>query len=205
MSCALNKELIAKATEFHGHWCPGLAIGLRAGEWVLENLGSSEDEEIVAVVENDACGVDAVQVLTGCTFGKGNLIYRDKGKQAFSFHRRSDGKSARLMLNAEAVGGGPGQEVAELYKKQARDGLTPEEEETLHNLREDWSKRIMNAELDQVFEVKEAGPMPNKARIMASLKCDACGEMTMESRTRRLMGRTLCGDCFAKEEDREAR
>ena len=29
--------------------------------------------------------VDAVQVLTGCTFGKGNLIYRPTGKMAFSF------------------------------------------------------------------------------------------------------------------------
>ena len=202
MSCALSEELIAKAKAFHGHWCPGLAIGLRAGEWVLENLGSSEDEEIVAVVENDACGVDAVQVLTNCTFGKGNLIYRDKGKQAFSFHRRSDGKSARLVLNADALGGGPNPEAAELYQKKEREGLTPEEEDRLHKLREDWAQNIMNADLGTVFEIKEAGPMPHKAHIMTSLKCEACGEMTMESRTRRLMGRTLCGDCFAKEDDR---
>ena len=37
------------------------------------------DEEIVAIVENDACGVDALQCVTGCTFGKGNLIFRDYG------------------------------------------------------------------------------------------------------------------------------
>ena len=202
MSCALSNELIEKAKDFHGHWCPGLAIGLRAGEWVLENLGSARDEEIVAMVENDACGVDAVQVLTGCTFGKGNLVYRDKGKHAFNFHRRSDGKSARLVLNGEALGGGPGPEVVELFKKKYQDGLTPEEESRLKSLRDGWAQKIMDADLETVFEVKEAGPMPNKARIMASLKCDACGEMTMESRTRRLMGRTLCGDCFAKEDDR---
>jgi len=33
----------------------------------------AEDEEIVAVVETDACGADAIQVRTGCTFGKGNF------------------------------------------------------------------------------------------------------------------------------------
>ncbi len=64
-----------KCLDFHGHLCPGLAIGYRAAtgalEWLKENR--SEDEELVAIVETDACGADAVQVLTGCTFGKGNL------------------------------------------------------------------------------------------------------------------------------------
>ena len=68
---------------FHGHICPGLAIGyaaVKAGSRVL-GLSTAEDEEIVAFVENDSCAVDAVQVLLGCTFGKGNLIFRDWGKQ----------------------------------------------------------------------------------------------------------------------------
>jgi len=77
---------------FHGHWCPGLAVGIRAAEWALREMGRAADEEIVAVVETDMCGVDAIQFLTGCTFGKGNLIHRDWGKNAFSFYRRRDGK-----------------------------------------------------------------------------------------------------------------
>jgi formylmethanofuran dehydrogenase subunit E len=67
--------------EFHGHTCPGLAIGYRVSRYALEALGGrSEDEELVAVVENDSCAVDAVQVMTGCTFGKGNLIFHDYGR-----------------------------------------------------------------------------------------------------------------------------
>lgn len=68
-----------KAVEFHGHVCPGLAIGYRAAELGIEALacGRDTDEELVAIVENDACGVDAVQVVTGCTLGKGNLILKD--------------------------------------------------------------------------------------------------------------------------------
>ena len=46
----------------------------------------------VAVTETDMCAVDAIQALVGCTFGKGNLIFRDRGKVAFTFFRRSDGK-----------------------------------------------------------------------------------------------------------------
>ena len=71
MSCALSPELIQKTTDFHGHWCPGLALGIRAAEWALNELGKAGDEEIVALVETDMCGVDAIQFLTGCTFGKG--------------------------------------------------------------------------------------------------------------------------------------
>src|SRR3972149_9497969 len=75
-----------KCIEFHGHICPGLAVGYKAAKagmaWLEEN--HAEDEELVALVETDACGSDAIQVLTGCTFGKGNFFYRDYGKQAFT-------------------------------------------------------------------------------------------------------------------------
>ena len=65
---------------------PGLAIGFKAVEGAIAELGLSDDdlpavdEEIVCVTENDACGVDAVQYLLGCTFGKSNLITRVRGK-----------------------------------------------------------------------------------------------------------------------------
>lgn len=51
MSCTLSKEQIDQTISFHGHWCPGLAIGIRAAEWVLINLGRDQDEEIVSVME----------------------------------------------------------------------------------------------------------------------------------------------------------
>ena len=63
----MNKELWDKCVAFHGHSCPGLAIGFRAATLALELLGLEEgakDEELVCVTENDACGVDAVQVVT---------------------------------------------------------------------------------------------------------------------------------------------
>jgi formylmethanofuran dehydrogenase subunit E len=83
--------------EFHGHMCAGLAMGIRAAEVALEEIGAhSPDEEVVAIVETDMCGVDAIQFLTGCTFGKGNLVHRDFGKNAYTFIRRSDGKAIRL-------------------------------------------------------------------------------------------------------------
>jgi hypothetical protein len=69
-SGTVNPEIINQTVAFHGHWCPGLAIGIRAAEWALQEMGRATDEEIVAVVETDMCGVDAIQFLIGCTFGK---------------------------------------------------------------------------------------------------------------------------------------
>ncbi|NLL51829.1 MAG: formylmethanofuran dehydrogenase, partial [Peptococcaceae bacterium] len=89
-----------KAVEFHGHSCPGLAIGYKAAEAAKEKMGITfaSDEEVVCVTENDACGVDAIQLLTGCSIGKGNLIYRGTGKMAFSFFNRKNGESLRMII-----------------------------------------------------------------------------------------------------------
>lgn len=194
--CELSPEQIAKAVDFHGHWCPGLAIGLRAGEYVLNHLGRAEDEEIVALVETDMCAVDAIQSLTGCTFGKGNLLYKDLGKLAFTFYRRSDGKGVRLVFDANRLGS-PDSEFTELNRKWLRDEATPQEVERLMKMREERTEDIMGSDLTELFAVKEPGlAMPHSARILTSLVCDQCGESVMESRTRRLEGRTLCIACF---------
>lgn len=78
--------------KFHGHSCAGTALGYMVGKIVAESFGRSEDEEIVAVVENDSCSIDSIQFMTGCTFGKGNLIFRDHGKHVYTFLNRKTGE-----------------------------------------------------------------------------------------------------------------
>ena len=64
-------------------------------------------------------------------------------------------------------------------------------------MRKERTDDIMTSGLDELFEVKEPDvPMPHSARILTSLVCDECGESVMESRTRRLEGRTMCIPCF---------
>lgn len=96
----MDEVLWNRCVAFHGHECPGLAIGCRAGELALEQLGvkAAFDEELVCISENDACGVDGVQVVTGCTVGKGNLLFHNTGKMAFTFYSRATGKGVRLVL-----------------------------------------------------------------------------------------------------------
>jgi formylmethanofuran dehydrogenase subunit E len=196
MNCQIPQERIDATIAFHGHGCPGLAIGIRAAELALRELDNARDSEIVAVVETDMCGVDAIQFLTGATIGKGNLIHRDHGKMAFSFFRRETGKGFRALLNPEARGGADG-EMAELMRRSGNGTATAADKARLGELRDGLRLRYMEIPLDEMFIVTpvEKG-VPRPPKILESLTCAHCGERTMESRTRRFAGQTLCIPCF---------
>ncbi|MDI7276557.1 MAG: FmdE family protein [Anaerolineae bacterium] len=183
---------------FHGHWCPGLAIGIRVAEIALREIGPhAEDEEVVAIVETDMCAVDAIQYLTGCTFGKGNLIHRDYGKNAFTFIRRSDGRAIRIVLRAapddEAATGEQALLEAALDERAAPEEL----ERAGQALRQDRAQAILGRPLEELFEVQAVDlPIPPPARIHGSVRCAGCGEAVMETRARLLDGEAFCLPCF---------
>ena len=92
-----NNDL-REVIQFHGHLCPGLALGYRVAKAALRELKADrpQDEELVAIVENDSCAVDAIQFITGCTFGKGNLIFRDYGKHVYTLFNRRTNQGVRI-------------------------------------------------------------------------------------------------------------
>ena len=199
---SMSPKLIKATIDFHGHSCPGLAIGIRAAELAINRFGRSMDEEIVAVVETDMCAVDAIQFLLGCTFGKGNLIHLDYGKSAFTFHSRQRGKSIRIVARPNATGD-PDDELIALRTKELKENLTHDEQERLKEAIAKRIKQIMEADIDKLFDVKPSKKLvPRKARILESIVCQECGEATLESRTRRLFGQTLCISCFEAVEKR---
>ena len=168
-----KKALWEKAAAFHGHVCPGLTIGYRAALYAMEllELTFAEDEQVVCITENDACGVDAIQVILGCSVGKGNLLFHMTGKQAFSFYNRKNGKSVRLVLNR------------------------PEREMT----REETFAYYHACRQEEMFTVKETTiEVPEHARLFDSHICENCGETTGANWIRLVGGRKLCIDCCSK-------
>ncbi|HHT16909.1 MAG TPA: formylmethanofuran dehydrogenase [Papillibacter sp.] len=163
-------DLWRKAVGFHGHECPGLAIGVRAAAVAMElGFHPAQDEEIVCVTENDACGVDGIQAILGCTMGKGNLIYRGTGKQAFSFFQRGGDKAVRLVLKQSARG----------MERDAR------------------IKYLLTAPAAEVFTVgKPRSGLPEKARIFQTVPCEECGEGAAENKIRLQEGKKVCLDCY---------
>ena len=192
----ITTEAVQKVKEFHGHMCPGLAIGIRAAEIALREVGPrAEDEELVAVVETDMCGVDAIQVLTGCTFGKGNLIFKDYGKKAFSFYRRSDGKGIRVVAVPKALSE-LDPEREELMAKLRNNTITPEEKKRFEKLQIIFAEKILGAPLEDLFEIKNLPPqVPAPARIHKSIVCEVCLEEVMASRIQEVAGKKLCIPC----------
>lgn len=188
---------------FHGHMCPGLAIGMRVAEIALREIGPhSADEEVVAIVETDMCGVDAIQYLTGCTFGKGNLIHLDYGKNAFTFIRRSDGKAVRIVVRPNATDE-PDAEHSALFAKVLGGEATPEEHARFQALHSQRAYRVLDLPEATLFDVRPVEPViPKRASIHRSLPCAVCGEMTMETRTRNFGGQVLCLPCFEAAERR---
>ena len=206
-SCSSLGEPAAKArpapgtveeiVRFHGHMCPGLAMGIRAAEVALREVGPhSSDEEVVALVETDICAVDAIQYLTGCTFGKGNLIHLDHGKNAYTFIRRSDDKAIRVAARPGALTWD--RERRELFAKIQAKTADDTERARFEELQRSRSQAVLEAPEEQLHTVEEVEvpEIPPKARIRASVTCTLCGEPTMETRISRLEGRDLCPACL---------
>ena len=197
MQSKLTQQQISHAIAFHGHECLGLWIGLRAAELCLEQLGHNDHEPLTVVTETDMCGVDAIQVLTGCTFGKGNLIHRDYGKNAFSFYRQRDGKGLRAVLRPQATGAA-GEQMRMLTQKIVAGQATDAEKQQAAELKEKTKAHLLNLSIAELFEVTAASHPPRAAKILDSLICAACGESTMESRARLFSGGVYCIPCFKK-------
>ena len=166
-----TKKLWADCVAFHGHQCGGLTIGFQASLYAMELLGltRSQDEDVVCISENDACGVDAIQVILGCSVGKGNLLFHMTGKQAFSIYNRTTGRSVRLVLRSRP------------------EGMT----------REASFAYLQSHTPQELFDVKETRILlPEPARLFESYLCDGCGEQTASHGIHLQEGRRLCPDCY---------
>jgi len=193
----MEKTPWERAVGFHGHSCPGLAVGYRVAQIALRDLKElrSPDEELVAVVENDACGVDAIMLLTGCTLGKGNLIYRDYGKQVYTFGSRNSGRALRISVNGEVLHR-QDEAMAELRKKVFGGTATPEQKKQFFEHQTQRTDQILNMPEEDFCRIDQIDfKFPGKARIFNSVQCAGCGEYVMEARAGVKDGRPVCIPC----------
>ena len=195
----LSSEDFNKCVEFHGHICPGLAIGFQAARILMERLGvrRAPDEELVTIVETDACGADAIQVMTGCTFGKGNFIFRNHGKNAFSLVDRKRRRGMRVCLRPDIFKADP--DFFSLSEKVQNDEASPMQLERFRQLQQERTKKILDADSESLFKIEEISPdIPPKARIIESGICDFCGEPTKMDLLRQMNGKKICIPCSRK-------
>lgn len=190
---------MCEAVDFHGHLCPGLTIGYLAARIALTRLGVTRgvDEELVGIVETDACGVDAFQYLTGCTLGKGNLVFRDHGKQVFTLVRRADGRGVRVALRSDALGVDPARD--RLKARVMAGEATPEEQAEHRRGSADRAVELLELADEEFADITEVEiELPAKAGRFATVTCSVCGEGVMEPRARVRDGKPCCIPCAVR-------
>ena len=189
-----QKHIWKNVVAFHGHSCPGLALGMAVclvalkelnlsspkhisdqDDWSISKqdtyLLKSPDEEMLCIAETDACSLDAIQWIFSCTVGKGNLFLKLRGKHAYTFMHRPTKKAIRIIWDMN----------------KAREKF-PEREDLVHALLRGDANfyRVRNIEFNP----------PEKAHIAKSIPCSMCHEQTMDTMMRIKNGQLFCQDCF---------
>lgn len=199
MTRATEQTELERAAAFHGHLCAGVALGVRAAQLALCELGPNEaGNSLYAVVETAMCAADGIQVVAGCTFGRGTLIHLDHGKNVFTFARRADGRALRLATRRE---GWPRdtEERKALQQRIEAGGAAPEERARYWELMEARALALMAVPDGQLFELREVEAPPlGGPRPMGIARCDACDEMVLASHVQRVGERGLCVPCATR-------
>ncbi len=198
------RALLKEAGRLHGHYCPYLALGVKAGAKAIRELGIEHEgmEDVLAIVETNSCFSDGIQYATGCTFGNNSLVYKDYGKTAVTLAKRG-GEGIRLVLKPHqgdiwAKKYPQYDELFEVVVKERRGD--DEQREELMNLSRKISFQLITADLEKVFTIKRVEvELPNYAPIYESFICSKCGESVMTSRMVERGKDKLCIPCAGKD------
>jgi len=201
MTTPINpSDFLVAGQQFHGHKCPAMPMGLRVGAQAMNALGveRAHDGQLLALVElgDDHCATcfaDGVQMITGCTFGKGNIKKLHHGKWGLTLVETKTGRSVRVAPKAEAM----------LQSKQST-FFTEYREKGIpasvvpNDVVQPLVDRVMGAPAEMLMNTDEIGTteLPDKPHSFASFVCDRCGEMTVERYGRPWGDKHFCQPCY---------
>ncbi|MFC1802592.1 FmdE family protein [Thermoproteota archaeon] len=99
-------DLEDSCIEFHGHGGPFMVVGLKMGLAALMNLDAFGWFDIKCKVflnwaPPDSCVIDGIQISTGCTMGKHNIVVVEQSGVMVEF--TSEAKLIRLQLKNEVL------------------------------------------------------------------------------------------------------
>jgi len=198
------KEYLEMGLKFHGHKCPAMPMGLRAGAAAMNKLGVERtgDSEWLALVEIGdnhcaTCFADGVQVITGCTLGKGNIKKLHYGKWGLTLINKKAGKAVRVAPKAEAMAQN---KQSTFFTEYRTKGVPPTKVPA--EVVEPLIQRVMNAPEEMLFNISEVFDYPyqEKKHSFESFVCEECGEMVVEQYGRIKNGKKVCPVCLGWDE-----
>ena len=196
------KDWLIEGTKFHGHKCPAMPLGLRAGAAAMNALGveRAPDGQLLAIVELGerhcaTCFADGVQMITGCTFGKGNIVKSNKGKWGLTLVDKKNGRAVRVVPRVEAMKASRESEFMTKYRSKGVPASQVPEETSgplIKNVMEASDDKILK--ISAVFAYKAEEP----AHSFNGFVCEECGEMTVMEYGRVKGDKKVCMDCAVR-------
>lgn len=177
------EEIVKFAAKLHGHFSPGVALGIRMGQIGLKKLGLPKgDKRLFAVVETTLCLADGIQVSTGCTIGHASLHVEDFGKLAVCLARSDTKRGVRIILKK-----GLQSPLVEAWMMRKR--------KLSHETEEELAKELLRLD-DSSFIIEEVMVEPfsefDESEIVA---CAKCGELLVGTKAVKKQDETLCKAC----------
>lgn len=84
---------------FHSHNCSTLALWYRMSVAAMKYLNCSriDASELICLANHDTCGLDAIQCVTGCTSGNGNLLTRSTSADVLTLYDTASEHAVRVV------------------------------------------------------------------------------------------------------------
>jgi len=178
---------------FHGHLCLDIAVGYRVAKAAVAaaQAAGADPTNLVAVVGNDTCAVDAIQRVTGCTFGKRNLVPRLSGKPVYVLQDAATGVGVRLYVHFWQAFDADGSFRAAM--RAAKSGkLDAAGQAKFQADQEALIRRILEMPDADLFTLRPVhAPPPPRSGGFDAAPCAGCGEHV--KRTMLVDGR--CAEC----------
>lgn len=189
------------AYEFHGHKCPAMPMGYRAGLTAMKKLGveKASNKELYLFCENGpahaaACFLDGVMASTGCTYGKGTAEKLNFGKNAIVLVDLKTRKAVRVSLRPEFFEKALNSEFVKLRKQKVEPkDINPALVIPLIENVEQMDENIMFS-ISDVFEKNVELPKGT----FEWHNCSKCNEIVFDNTSKIIDGKRVCIPCSEK-------
>ena len=194
------EELLILSGTLHGHYCPGLSMGIICSVYAVNQINQFSDgmEDIIAIIEINSCFADSIQYITGCTIGNNSLIFKDYGKTAFSLVKR-DGTGLRLSVK-QSYREKMTKHFPEFQKYFNKVVIEKNrEKKLLQDFKKNAKKvsfKLLNWNINDIFKIEKIKiNIPDYAPIRESVVCSKCGETIMKEKEVKEQDKIYCKKC----------
>ena len=199
----MNAEYFDVALKFHGHKCPAMPMGLRAGVAAMKALGVERSKDKELFVESETgkghaagCFLDGIMAATGCTYGKANIQKLYYNKMAFTLVDAATGRAVRVSLKPEFLE----KALNSPFVQKRKEGVLPQD--IPFDITDPLVERILGLPEQEFLNISEIFHKEvKKGQTSFEVKrCSGCGEATFVNKlTEKADKRLLCVPCDAKE------